>query len=195
MHMPRRRAVLVSAITAGVWPVFAVYAADHTLRPQQETPVIPQQQAQTAPDLPHTFTGIRPESRAVGLKLDADAAPLASRQDEARHGLPANAAAPSARTEDFRHGALIEAASASSRPMNTGTGYSMAATGSRLNLSRAPYAPKTGWEMSGRAGPLRWLSPIDGEGETQVRLGGRLEGQPRMPGMGLFNIGIHYNFE
>jgi len=28
-----------------------------------------------------------------------------------------------------------------------------------------------------------------------MRFGGRVKGQPRMPGMGLFNIGVHYNFE
>ncbi len=194
--MSRRRAVLVSAITIGVWPVFVAYAADPALHPQTEAPVIPQQQTQPALDLPHTFAGIRPEGRAAGLRLDVDATPRLFHHDEARHGPPANAASLSTRPEDLRHWAIIDAASASSRPMNPGTGYaSPVASGSRLNLSRAPYAPKTGWEMSGRVGPLRWLSPIDGEGETRVRLGGRVQGQPRMPGMGLFNVGIHYNFE
>ena len=62
-------------------------------------------------------------------------------------------------------------------------------------LSAAASAPKSGWAVSGRAGPLRWLTPIDGEGETTVRLWGRIADQPRTPGMGLFNMSIHYNFE
>jgi hypothetical protein len=49
--------------------------------------------------------------------------------------------------------------------------------------------------MSGRVGPLRWLSPLEGEGEASVKLGGRIKDQPRMPGLGLFNVEIHYNFE
>ena len=193
MRMPLRRRGLVSAITVGVWPVFIAYASDPALHPQTETPVIAQKQTQPARDVPHTFTGIRPEGRAAGLTLDTDAAPLSSRPDETKHGFPANAAS-SLRPEDFRYGAVIDAASASSRPMNPGTSYSAAAAGSKLKLARAPYVTRPGWEMSGRLGPLRWLSPID-ERESQVRFGGRLQGQPRMPGMGLFNIGIHYNFE
>lgn len=64
-----------------------------------------------------------------------------------------------------------------------------------LRLSPVASTPRTGWALSGRVGPLRWLSPIDGEGETKMRLFGRVQGQPRMPGMGRFNIGLHYTFE
>jgi hypothetical protein len=51
-----------------------------------------------------------------------------------------------------------------------------------------------GWQFSGRVGPLRWLTPLDHEGESEMRFGGRVYGQPRMPGMGHFNVGINYNF-
>ena len=51
-----------------------------------------------------------------------------------------------------------------------------------------------GWHFSGRVGPLRWLTPLDGDGDTQLRFGGRVYGQPRMPGTGNINIGINYNF-
>jgi hypothetical protein len=56
-------------------------------------------------------------------------------------------------------------------------------------------APRTGWSFSGRAGPFRWLAPISGEGETKLRFGGRVPGQPRTPGLGHFNLSVHYDFE
>jgi len=64
-----------------------------------------------------------------------------------------------------------------------------------LRLSPVASTTRTGWAFSGRLGPLRWLSPIDGQGETKMRLFGRVQGQPRMPGMGNFNISLHYTFE
>lgn len=64
-----------------------------------------------------------------------------------------------------------------------------------LRLSPVVNMPRTGWAFSGRVGPLRWLSPIDGEGETKMRLWDRVPEQPRPPGMGTFNIGLHYTFE
>lgn len=69
------------------------------------------------------------------------------------------------------------------------------AAGAALKLSPAAAASKTGWQFSGRLGPVRWLTPLEGDGETRMRFGGRVPGQPRMPGMGLFNIGVHYTFE
>jgi len=69
------------------------------------------------------------------------------------------------------------------------------ATGAALNLTPVILGSKTGWHFSGRVGPLRWLTPLEGEGDTKVRFGGRLPGQPRMPGTGTFNISIHYTFE
>ena len=66
---------------------------------------------------------------------------------------------------------------------------------SHLKLSAGQAGAKTGWHWSGRVGPLRWMSPLDGEGDSKLRFGGRVPGQPRMPGMGNFNVGIHYTFE
>ena len=64
-----------------------------------------------------------------------------------------------------------------------------------LRLSPIVSAPRAGWAVSGRVGPMRWLTPIAGEGELAMRLGGRVPGQPHTPGMGNFNINVHYNFE
>jgi hypothetical protein len=64
-----------------------------------------------------------------------------------------------------------------------------------LNLAPSSAAARTGWGFSGRVGPVRWLTPLDGEGETKMRFGGRLPGQPRLPGLGNFNVSIHYAFE
>lgn len=64
-----------------------------------------------------------------------------------------------------------------------------------LRLAEASGASRTGWAFSGRAGPLRWLTPLDSEGQTRLRLGGRLPDQPRAPGLGRFNVSIHYSFE
>lgn len=64
-----------------------------------------------------------------------------------------------------------------------------------LRSSPAVSATRPGWALSGRAGLLRWLTPIDGEGGTTVRLGGRITDQPRAPGLGVFNLSLHYAFE
>ena len=64
-----------------------------------------------------------------------------------------------------------------------------------LRRSPALGAPRSGWAFSGRAGVLRWLTPIDGEGGTTVRLSGRIPDQPRAPGLGIFNMSLHYSFE
>lgn len=64
-----------------------------------------------------------------------------------------------------------------------------------LRLTPVVSAPRAGWAVSGRVGPLRWLTPIAGEGELAMRLGARVPGQPPTPGMGNFNINVHYNFE
>ena len=64
-----------------------------------------------------------------------------------------------------------------------------------LRLLPVVSTPRTGWALSGRVGPLRWLTPIDGEGEIKLRLWGRVPGQPRTPGMGNLNISLHYTFE
>ena len=43
-----------------------------------------------------------------------------------------------------------------------------------LKLSPVVSTPRTGWAFSGRLGPLRWLTPIDHDGETKVRLWSRV---------------------
>src|SRR5574341_422646 len=62
-----------------------------------------------------------------------------------------------------------------------------------LKLAPSPGASQTGWAFSGRAGPLRWLTPLDGEGQSTLRLWGRIPDQPRAPGLGRFNVSIHYS--
>ncbi len=69
------------------------------------------------------------------------------------------------------------------------------ASASALRLSPAPGGSRPGWAFSGRAGPLRWLTPLDGEGGTKMRLGGRIADQPRTPGLGHLNMSLHYRFE
>lgn len=64
-----------------------------------------------------------------------------------------------------------------------------------IRLAPALTASRTGWAVSGRAGPLRWLTPLDGETSTVMRFGGRIADQPRTPGLGKFNLSIHYAFE
>ncbi len=68
------------------------------------------------------------------------------------------------------------------------------APGTVRRLSPAVSAHRTGWAFSGRLGPLRWLTPIDGAGETTLRLGGRIPGQPHTPKIGNFSISVHYTF-
>jgi len=69
----------------------------------------------------------------------------------------------------------------------------MPATG--IRLAPAYGAPRGGWSVSGRLGPLRWLTPLSNEGATVMRFGGRIPGQPRTPGLGPFNLSAHYEFE
>jgi len=69
------------------------------------------------------------------------------------------------------------------------------ASASALRLSPALGGSRPGWAFSGRAGPVRWLTPLDGEGQSTLRLWGRIPDQPRVPGLGKFNMSIHYSFE
>ena len=64
-----------------------------------------------------------------------------------------------------------------------------------IRLTPAAGVNRGGWAFSGRAGPLRWLTPITSEGSTVMRFGGRVPDQPRTPGLGNFNLSIHYAFE
>lgn len=62
-------------------------------------------------------------------------------------------------------------------------------------LSPAASTLRTGWSVSGRMGPLNWFTPVKGDAELAMRLWGRVPGQPSLPGMGNFNISLHYTFE
>jgi hypothetical protein len=64
-----------------------------------------------------------------------------------------------------------------------------------IRLAPALSASRTGWAMSGRVGLLKWLTPFDGETPTVMRFGGRIADQPRTPGLGRFNLSVHYAFE
>ena len=132
------------------------------------TPAAPSPAFESSPPSPATPDRVPPVPME-GLQFDAGAAGLTYRVD-------GPAAAP--RPDDFR----FEVAQ---RP----------ATEATLRLSPVIGTYRTGWAFSGRMGPLRWLGPIDGEGETKMRLWGTVPGQPRTPGMGTYNINLHYTFE
>jgi hypothetical protein len=105
--------------------------------------------------------------------------PAPQARETLRYGFERASAVPAATApDDFRYG--LSGRTAAAAPLKLSTGHS---------------AARTGWQWSGRLGPLRWMSPLDGEGESKLRFGGRLPGQPRMPGTGHFNVGIHYTFE
>lgn len=177
--MGRYRSLLVSAIAMAILPVYGAYAADATDRPQTEATGGPQQPQAALPpaDAP---AAIAVKTRSTGLKLNLGAVTEPRRLEELRDVPPAPAPLP--RAEELQLGSATSAAGAF-------------AAGTGLKLSPSASVTRPGWEVSGRVGPLRFLSPLDGEGEAKLRLGGRVPGQPRMPGMGLFNVGIHYNFE
>lgn len=89
-----------------------------------------------------------------------------------------NEPAPALRPDDFRFGLADRSASTAA-----------------LNLTPVINSARTGWHFSGRMGPLRWMTPLAGEGETTMRLGGRVPGQPGVSGMGTYHISLHYAFE
>ena len=183
------RRVLLAGLAAGLWPAIPVYAADAT--PPSDSPSV----EQSAASRPSSTSGLRADGRTSGLKLEADAA-----QGAATGGQGASAASDPAHYFSFdpqRHAAQRGAPSAAAGEENRYS-YSLstrAGVEPALRFSRHDYVPKVGWAWSGRVGPLRWLGNLDGESDTMLRLGGRAPGQPRMPGTGLFNVGIHYNFE
>jgi hypothetical protein len=90
-----------------------------------------------------------------------------------------DASAPALRPDDFRFDAENRSA---------------AATAAALNFTPVSNLSRAGWHFSGRVGPVRWLTPLDSEGNTTMRLGGRVQGQPYVPGTGRFSLGIHYAF-
>lgn len=170
--MHRYRAWLVPAVAATALPAVMAHASDS---PPAPTPRVEAGQTQP-PRIEFATTALFPAGRTNGLTLNP------------------GADASAVRAKPFRHGTGDDAATVSRRPIDHP--YSLtspAAGGTGLNLPPAGGARKPGWEMSGRVGPVRWLNTVDGE--TKLRFGGHLPGQPQMPGMGLFNVGVHYNFE
>jgi len=190
LSMRSYRTALVSAFATVMLPVFGAYAEDSASRPRSAA-VNPPPQTAAPPARIDTPAAPAAEVRSAGLKLNLDATSASPRSDEFRSGPSAPGLSP--RPEDLRLGPAPEGGAVYSRAGDYGLPGSTAG-GTGLKLTPAPYAARPGWEMSGRVGPLRFVSPLDNEGETQMRLGGRLPGQPRIPG-GLFNLGIHYNFE
>ena len=150
-----------------VWTMVATALPVVAAYATEATPAAPSPAIESSP--PSPAPELVPSVPMEGLQFDAKPAGLTYKADVA-------AAAP--RPDDFRfdfaHRQAPDAA---------------------LRLSPVVNTPRTGWAFSGRVGPIRWLSPIDGEGETKMRLWGRVPGQPRMPGMGNLNIGLHYTFE
>ena len=164
--------IWVSVIAAMSLPVLAAYAAEP--KPASEPSVVSPLPAPVSKPAESPVASA-PEPQP-GLKLD-----LAPASPDGQSGL-------------FRYGSGDTANYATSRPASRA--YSLGSQGipqTRLNLAPQASEPKTGWETSGRVGPLRWLNSADGE--TKMRFGGRVKDQPRIPGPSLFNLGIHYKFE
>ena len=150
-----------------VWAMAATVLPVVAAHAAEVTPAAPPPAIESTP--PNPASELVPSVPMDGLLLDAKPAGLIYKMDVA-------ASAP--RPDDFRF-------DFAQRP----------ASEAALKLSPVVSTPRTGWAFSGRLGPVRWLSPIDGAGETAVRLGGRVPGQPYTPGMGHFNINLHYAFE
>ena len=141
-------------------------------------PLVPAYAAEAMPAAPAPAIEISPPSSAPEL---VPSVPMGALQHDAKPaGLVYKADVPAAapRPDDFRFDFAQHPAQEAA-----------------LRLSPVVSTLRTGWAVSGRMGPLRWLGPIDGEGETKMRLWGRVPGQPSTPGMGTFNISLHYAFE
>jgi hypothetical protein len=168
MHMSRCRAVLALGMTAMVLPSLPAYPA------------------QSAPSAAST-------EPAASLQLQIPVpTPVAASPVPAADTPSLNA---QSRTTELKFEADPTTFYAQSRHDNHSYGMASGAVpSSALNL-KSSNATRAGWQFSGRAGPVRWLGPLSGEGETKMRFGGRVPGQPRLPGLGLFNVSVHYAFE
>lgn len=172
--MPRYCAVLVSVMTATMLPALPAY-------PAQPTPTAAPAQASTSLRLQVPVSpALTPAAASAAAAAAADTSGL--------------------NVQNRTSGLKFEADPATyyALPRHDNHHYGLAsgsAPAGTLNLAPASAAARTGWGFSGRVGPVRWLTPLEGEGETKMRFGGRLPGQPRLPGMGNFNVSIHYAFE
>ena len=133
----------------------------------------------------------------------AHAAPTAPTPDaQVSPPNPVPAAAPSVPSQGLRlNSPPSEATSKVSQPASAlrsaGARFDLAeraAGAAALDLTPVNYPSRTGWHISGRAGPMRWVTPLAADGTTILRLGGSVPGQPRMPGMGTYNISVHDAF-
>jgi hypothetical protein len=151
-----------------VWAMVAAALPAVAVYAADPTPTAPSPSAKISAPIP--APGPAPSVPSQGLRLE-------SRSSGLNHKV--NVPAPALRPDDFR--------------FDLGD-RSAGATAAALNLTPVINPSRTGWHVSGRAGPVRWLTPLDGEGSTTMRFGGRIPGQPRMPGTGRFSLGIHYAF-
>jgi len=131
------------------------------------TPTAPTPVVTVSP--PDPAPAAAPSLTSQGLRLNSPPSGLNYKVD-----VPA----PALRPDDFRFDLADRSASAAA-----------------LKLTPVINSPRAGWHFSGRVGPLRWLTPLDGDGATNLRFGERVPGQPRTPGMGIYNISVHYTFE
>lgn len=182
--MLHQRAALVSVVIAGFWPAGAVYAADLAALASSEIAV---RQSPLRASVQPQSSGARPASFRPGRYAMASLSPAAERDSSAVSG-----ASPSVAADGVRPG---RAAPGEYRLDESRDGLSTSAgIESGLALAASSLMNRTGWTWSGRLGPVRWLGPLDGEGETMLRLR-RIPGQPRIQGVGRFHVGIHYTFE
>jgi hypothetical protein len=134
------------------------------------------------------FTGIRADVRALGLVAMRDESP--SLPPHVVRDAPVLSEPLPPTGHVFRYGYDV----AGDRPEDFRQGISARAA---LKLKVAPVSimNRTGWNWSGRLGPVRWLGPLDGEGgELMLRLQ-RIPDAPRPAGLGRIHISIHYTFE
>ena len=170
--MWRRRAVLGLVMTATMLPSLPAYPAQPTpSAAPTETSAGLQSQVPVSPAPTPATSFAAPAAGTPGLNVQSRTTELKFEADPTTfYALP--------RHDNHHYGLASGSVPASA-----------------LNLAPSSAAARTGWGFSGRVGPVRWLTPLDGEGETKMRFGGRLPGQPRLPGTGNFSVSIHYAFE
>lgn len=168
--------MLATMATAGLWPVLACAAEFPSPADSDHPASRATLQSSTAVRSP----GFKPGRYALASLPPAEAreAPLSEpaygSQDRLRFGY--ERATGEFRLDEYRYGLAARNENGLARS---------------FVISNVP--PRLGWGWSGRLGPLRWLG--DADGDVQLRLGGRLPGQPQMSGMGSINIAFHYTFE
>jgi hypothetical protein len=188
--MLRHQAALVTVAIAGFWPALEACPAELVALVPAETPGHPQ--SQSAPVQPPSHA-IRPDVRSASLKIDRSA--IASPRPSANLGRYRAATEPALSAPADGSRPWYERAVAAESSLDDLREAHSSQTGIELKLAPSSVMLKTGWNWSGRIGPVRWLGPLDiDSGETKLRLG-RVEGQPRPAGLGKFNVSIHYTFE